>query len=104
GWINRCRSKASRWIRRLTGRESAPPGPWPWLRRGDAEPQTIDQFTSEALLILAPHPDDEVVGPGGTVRRHVLAGAAAAVVVLTDGKWGGYDPDGTLCQKRKAES
>jgi LmbE family N-acetylglucosaminyl deacetylase len=104
GWINRCRSSASRWVRRLIGREQTPPGPWPWLRAGDADSISIDQFDSQPVLVLAPHPDDEVIGPGGAVRRHVLAGAPVAVVVLTDGKWGGYDPDHTLCQRRKAES
>jgi LmbE family N-acetylglucosaminyl deacetylase len=86
------------------GQESAPPGPWPWLRRRDGAKHAEEPFTSDPILVLAPHPDDEVIGPGGTVRRHVLAGAAAMVVILTDGKWGGYDPDGTLCQRRKEES
>ena len=53
--------------------------------------------------MLAPHMDDEVIGPGGTLRRHVEAGAAVTVVFLTDGRMGGYD-DGTLSRRRKEES
>jgi LmbE family N-acetylglucosaminyl deacetylase len=64
----------------------------------------ISEFTNESVLVLAPHSDDEVIGPGGTIRRHVLAGATVAVVVFTDGRWGGYDQDGSLVQRRKAES
>ncbi len=37
------------------------------------------------VLIIAPHPDDEVLGCGGAVRRHVLAGDAIRVVIVTDG-------------------
>jgi LmbE family N-acetylglucosaminyl deacetylase len=104
GWINRCRSKAAGLIRRLGAGKAASPGPWPWLRAGDSEPRTGEIFTSEPVLVLAPHPDDEVVGPGGTIRRHVLAGAPVQAVVLTDGKWGGYNPDGSLVGVRKKES
>jgi LmbE family N-acetylglucosaminyl deacetylase len=72
---------------------------WP-----DEVPIVVDKFGAEPVLVLAPHPDDEAIGPGGTIRRHVLAGAAVTVVVVTDGRWGGYDPDNTLVARRKAES
>jgi LmbE family N-acetylglucosaminyl deacetylase len=70
----------------------------------DQEPRLVNEFTADPVLVLAPHPDDEVIGPGGTIRRHVLASAPVSVVVLTDGRFGGYDPDGTLCKRRKEES
>jgi LmbE family N-acetylglucosaminyl deacetylase len=104
GWINRCRSSAAGFFRRMGGERSVSPGPWPWMRRSDSEPGSIDQFTNEPVLVLAPHPDDEVIGPGGTIRRHVLAGAAVQPVILTDGKWGGFNGDGKLVERRKAES
>jgi LmbE family N-acetylglucosaminyl deacetylase len=104
GWINRCRSSVSGFLGRIGGGKPVSPGPWPWVRRSDSEPRAIDEFTSEAVLVLAPHPDDEVIGPGGTIRRHVLAGAQVQPVILTDGKWGGYDPDGSLVGRRKEES
>jgi LmbE family N-acetylglucosaminyl deacetylase len=35
------------------------------------------------VLVLAPHPDDEVLGPGGTVARWVAEGASVDVVIVT---------------------
>lgn len=74
-------------------------GPWE-----DRDPLLISDFDSGPVLVLAPHPDDEVIGPGGTVLRHHAAGAPVTVVILTDGRWGGYNPDGGLVQRRKDES
>ncbi len=70
----------------------------------DQTPELISDFNADPVLVLAPHPDDEVIGPGGTIRRHILAGAAVTVAILTDGRWGGYNPDGTLVERRKQES
>lgn len=39
-------------------------------------------------LVLAPHPDDESIGCGGTLRRLADAGAAVTVAVVTDGSQG----------------
>lgn len=43
------------------------------------------------LLILAPHPDDEILGCAGLIRRAVAAGDAVRVVIVSDGAAGG-DP------------
>lgn len=40
---------------------------------------------ARAVLVLAPHPDDEVFGCGGAIARHVRSGQPVCVVVLTDG-------------------
>lgn len=45
-----------------------PPGPW---------------------LVLAPHPDDETYGMGGSIRRAADLGIDVRVIVLTDGALGG---------------
>ncbi|MDC3416705.1 PIG-L deacetylase family protein [Aquibacillus salsiterrae] len=37
------------------------------------------------VLILAPHMDDETIGPGGTVRLHANEGAEIHCVFITDG-------------------
>jgi LmbE family N-acetylglucosaminyl deacetylase len=76
-----------------------------WLvGREDHPPELIADFDAQPVLVLAPHPDDEVIGPGGTIRRHVLAGAPVTVAILTDGRWGGYNADGKLVERRKDES
>jgi len=36
-------------------------------------------------LVVAPHPDDETIGCGGTIRRKTLAGCAVTVVIAADG-------------------
>ncbi len=41
------------------------------------------------VLIIAPHPDDEVLGAGGTIARFAAEGAEVYVVIATKG----YPPD-----------
>jgi N-acetylglucosamine malate deacetylase 1 len=41
--------------------------------------------TSERILIIASHPDDEVLGCGGVMARHAAAGDEVHVVVMTRG-------------------
>lgn len=43
------------------------------------------------VLCLAPHPDDECIGPGGSLAMHRAQGDPVRVVVGTDGQAG--DPD-----------
>jgi len=37
------------------------------------------------VLVVAPHPDDEVFGPGGTIPKYSRAGAEVHVLVVTKG-------------------
>jgi LmbE family N-acetylglucosaminyl deacetylase len=48
---------------------------------------------TDRVLVIAPHPDDETLGCGGTIARHAQAGDAVCVLVVTDGgssRAGGY--------------
>ena len=58
-------------------------------------------------MVIAPHPDDEWIGPGGVVLQHHALGDPLRFVILTDGTQG--DPDGasdpaTYRQRREQES
>jgi LmbE family N-acetylglucosaminyl deacetylase/GT2 family glycosyltransferase len=70
---------------------------------GAAFPPLVDVATlPRRVLVVAPHPDDEVIACGGALARHAAAGAAVRVVVLSDGAAGGSDAD--LAQRREQES
>ncbi|MEK9969916.1 MAG: PIG-L deacetylase family protein [Ferrovibrio sp.] len=47
----------------------------------------------DRILIVAAHPDDEVLGCGGTIARFAQAGAAVRVVFLAEGITARYRPD-----------
>lgn len=53
------------------------------------------------VLVLAPHPDDEVFGCGGTIALHTAQGGEAHVVLLTAGGAGG-DPGTRLAESAAA--
>ncbi len=47
----------------------------------------IDEPTGgQRVMVIAPHPDDEVAGCGGTIREHRRAGDRVTVVCVTDGR------------------
>lgn len=45
------------------------------------------------VLVVAAHPDDEMLGPGGTLARHVQDGDEVQAVVLADGATSRYPTD-----------
>lgn len=80
-------------------------------------PDLIEVPAAGSVLVLAPHPDDEVVGCGGALYLHGRAGATVTVAYMTDGRQGSLRLHGTdlvgveretfqreLVQMRKAEA
>jgi N-acetylglucosamine malate deacetylase 1 len=77
---------------------------WLALETPDSAPRLIEEFDTGPVLVLAPHMDDEVIGPGGTIVRHVQAKTSVTFVYMTDGMAGEPDAPATLNQERKSES
>jgi N-acetylglucosamine malate deacetylase 1 len=61
---------------------------WLMLETPDLAPALIGDFSDPAVMVLAPHMDDEIIGPGGAVALHMRAGSAVTFVFMTDGKAG----------------
>jgi len=64
------------------------------------------QVPRGALLVLAPHPDDEVLASGGLIGVHVDRGDRVRVLFLTDGRRGGFraDLDEAYVRRREREA
>ncbi len=56
------------------------------------EPQAWQDVPRGRVLAFAPHPDDEIAGPGGCLALHRRAGDFVRVIVATTGAAG--DPEG----------
>src|SRR5436190_7535528 len=55
------------------------------IPEAEAIPYEASDLRGERLLVLAPHPDDEVIGCGGLVALHARERREVRVVVATDG-------------------
>lgn len=49
----------------------------------------VQTLPAQRLLVLAPHPDDEVLGCGGLIAAMLARGAAVKVLIASDGSLGG---------------
>ncbi|WP_396269296.1 PIG-L deacetylase family protein [Ideonella sp.] len=54
----------------------------------DRWPRPIDAWPERKVLVISPHADDEAIGCGGTILKHVAQGAEVTVLQLTDGRNG----------------
>lgn len=61
----------------------------------------------DRVLIIAAHPDDEVLGMGGTIAKYAAAGAQIALLIVTDGSSAQYQGSGDIAaviEKKKKET
>lgn len=49
--------------------------------------QADKSIAANHVLVLAPHPDDEVFGCGGAIMRHTLENVPVRVIIVTDGDY-----------------
>jgi LmbE family N-acetylglucosaminyl deacetylase len=56
------------------------------------------------VLVFAAHPDDEVLGMGGTIAVHTDRGDVVRIVVVTDGSSTQYPGDAEIRTRKEAEA
>src|SRR5262245_56829881 len=72
-----------------------------------AQPTPLAAPARARVLCFAPHPDDEAVGPGGTLCLHARQRDPVRVVIATDGVAGDPErrfPELGYAERRRAES
>lgn len=83
----------SRWLKKRLERAA---GPYlkahGLLKANKHTPAVFWKPNGGRIVVLAPHMDDEVIGCGGTLYKHILKGATVTVVFLTDGRYAGKLP------------
>lgn len=67
-------------------------------------PRIADKPEGERVVVFSPHFDDDVIGCGGTLCKHISSGNEVSVIYFTDGREG--DPsfaDKELLQEKRKE-
>lgn len=66
----------------------------------------FDSIPGGSVVVLAPHPDDEIIGCGGALAMHAARGDRVTVVHLTDGGAGDHErrASGPIGAVRRAEA
>ncbi|WP_216693951.1 PIG-L deacetylase family protein [Dietzia psychralcaliphila] len=85
------------------GDRGTPAADWArWLAERAPDPEFTVPDGCRRLVVVAPHPDDEILGVGITASRFAAAGVDVTVVAVTDGD--ASHPDSpTLTPQRLAE-
>ncbi len=60
----------------------------PWLERAGVPPLPphLGLDPGPRIVVIAPHPDDEVLACGGLLAQHAASGGSSLVVAVTDGE------------------
>ncbi len=68
--------------------------------------KVVDKPEGDNILVLSPHFDDDVIGCGGTLSKHILGGDKVTIVYLTDGRAGdpSFEDKALLEKTRKQEA
>jgi LmbE family N-acetylglucosaminyl deacetylase len=53
------------------------------FRLNKNRPSLVNKFEAKKIIVIAPHPDDEVIGPGGTLIKEVSSGAEVTIIYVT---------------------
>lgn len=61
-------------------------------------------LSGKKWLVIAPHPDDEAIGCGGTILKAMDYGIQVSILFLTDGEKGGRGEEEKIRQIRRAEA
>ncbi len=56
--------------------------------------------SEQKVLVIGAHPDDEVLGAGGAIAKHVAAGDEVHTLIVTEGTTAQYDDETLIEQKR----
>jgi LmbE family N-acetylglucosaminyl deacetylase len=83
----------------------------PWLQQHLSRPEPFTQWLPDTarLVVLAPHPDDEVLACGALLALHAARGGESLIVAVTDGEASHREvqarwvDETTLAQTRRAE-
>jgi len=54
------------------------------------------------VVVIAAHPDDEVLGVGGTIQKHLRKGRSVTVIYVTDGFYEDADDERILSKRKNA--
>jgi LmbE family N-acetylglucosaminyl deacetylase len=71
----------------IVDEEHAGPGESSWTsspRLSDLEP--LGDLHARRLVVVTPHPDDEVLGAGGLIQKALAEGVLVEVIAVTDGE------------------
>jgi LmbE family N-acetylglucosaminyl deacetylase len=71
-----------------------------------AFPSFVDTPPGSVVAVLAPHPDDDVLGCGGTLIKHKNSGHSISTITFTDGSLGdpSFADKSELIEEREKES